>query len=223
MPVSRLLFLRVWFLCLAVPMTGFTLGAASAPPRFEDRVLAQVNRFRVDPAGYARRLATYRPRYQGKLLVGAERGQIDILTDEGVSAVDEAIRDVRAAMPVPRLDRSDLLGRVAADHVEVQSRSGATGHKTAGRGAGERMAARGGGRYVNEVITYGHHSPESVIDQLLIDDGVPDRGHRRALLRGEHRYAGVACGSHPIYRSMCVILMSATPDGSLPKPPPSTQ
>ena len=74
-------------------------------------------------------------------------------------------------------------------------------------------------RYVNEVITYGHHSPEGVIDQLLIDDGVPGRGHRFSLLRAERRYAGVACGRHPVHRTMCVIVMAETPDGSPPPPP----
>ena len=30
------------------------------------------------------------------------------------------------------------------------------------------MKARGGGPYVNEVITYGHHTPAGVVDQLLM-------------------------------------------------------
>src|SRR3546814_15936497 len=81
------------------------------------------------------------------------------------------------------------------------------------------MNARGGGPYVSEVITYGHHTPEGVVDQLLIDDGVPGRGHRHSLLRPAHRYAGIACGRHPVHRTMCVPLMSQTRDGS-PSPQP---
>lgn len=194
-------------------------GASAAPGRFESGVLAELNRFRSDPAGYADFLRDYRPRFEGKLLIAEEGSEIDIMTNEGVAAVDEAIRDLRREKPLPELSWSETLARAAVDHVAAQSRSGAVGHYTNGRGPGERMKARGGGPYINEVITYGHHSPEGVVDQLLIDDGVPGRGHRYSLLRPTHRYAGVACGTHRVHRTMCVILMSQTPDGSPPPPP----
>lgn len=205
----------------AVLLLGLgAVGASAAPSRFEAGVLAELNRFRSDPAAYADVLRAYRPRFDGKLLLAEEGDDIDIMTNEGVAAVNEAIRDLRYEKPLPRLIQSDMLARVAADHVAVQSRSGAVGHYTRGAGPGERMKARGGGPYVNEVITYGHHSPEGVVHQLLIDDGVPDRGHRHSLLRPTHRYAGVACGTHRVHRTMCVTLMSQTPDGSPPPPPP---
>lgn len=199
-----------------------TLGATvavAAPSRFEQGVFTELNRFRSDPAAYADYLRDYRPRFEGKLLIGDEDSEIDIMTREGVAAVDEAIRDLRREKPLAELEWSDRLAQAAADHVAVQSRSGAVGHYTRGRGPGERMRARGGGPYVNEVITYGHHSPAGVVDQLLIDDGVPGRGHRHSLLRPTHRYAGIACGRHPVHRTMCVTLMSQTPDGSPPPPP----
>jgi hypothetical protein len=198
------------------------VAASAAPSRFEAGVLAELNRFRSDPARYTEFLRDYRPRFQGKLLLAAEDDEIDIMTHEGVAAVDEAIRDLRRENPLPELEWSDPLARAAADHVAVQSRSGAVGHYTRGSGPGERMRARGGGPYVNEVITYGHHTPAGVVDQLLIDDGVPGRGHRHSLLRATHRYAGVACGTHRVHRTMCVTLMSQTPDGSPPPPPKRT-
>ncbi|MBO9697443.1 MAG: CAP domain-containing protein [Sphingopyxis sp.] len=197
---------------------GATVTVA-AQSRFEEGVFAELNRFRSDPAAYTEYLRDYRPRFEGKLLVSDDDSEIDIMTREGVVAVDEAIRELSRERPLPTLEWSDALAHAAADHVAAQSRSGAVGHYTKGRGPGERMKARGGGPYVNEVITYGHHTPEGVVDQLLIDDGVPDRGHRFSLLRPTHRYAGVACGNHPVHRTMCVILMSQTRDGSPPPPP----
>lgn len=205
---------------VAAVTCGFAVVAAdAAPSRFEAAVLAELNRFRDDPDAYSDVLRSYRPRFEGKLLVAEEGSEIDIMTNEGVAAVDEAIRDLRGQKPLPRLAYSEILARAAADHVAVQSRSGAVGHYTNGRGPGERMIARGGGRYISEVITYGHHSPDGVIHQLLIDDGVPGRGHRHSLLAVDRRYAGVACGSHPVHRTMCVIIMSPTIDGSPPPPP----
>lgn len=194
-------------------------AAMAAPSRFETGVFTELNRFRSDPAAYGNLLRDYRPRFKGKLLVSDDDSEIDIMTREGVAAVDEAIRDLGREKPLAELAWSDALARAAADHVAIQSRSGAVGHYTRGSGPGERMKARGGGPYVNEVITYGHHSPAGVVDQLLIDDGVPDRGHRHSLLRPTHRYAGIACGRHPVHRTMCVTLMSQTRDGSPPSPP----
>lgn len=207
-----------WAAFAVVAALGATVASAAAS-KFESAVFAELNRFRGNPAGYAAMLRPYRPRFEGKLLVGEGGDEIDILTNEGVAAVDDAIRDLRPARPLARLQWSDLLARAAADHVAAQSRSGAVGHYTGNRGPGERAKARGGGPYVNEVITYGHHSPASVIQQLLIDDGVPDRGHRLSLLRESHRYAGIACGTHKIHRTMCVIMMARTADG-LPAPAP---
>ena len=200
-------------------LTLGTTAAIAEPSRFEEGVFDELNRFRSDPAAYANLLREYRPRFDGKLLVSDDDSEIDIMTREGVAAVDEAIRDLRREKPLTELEWSEPLARAAADHVVVQSRSGAVGHYTRGSGPGERMKARGGGPYVNEVITYGHHTPAGVVDQLLIDDGVPDRGHRHSLLRPTHRYAGVACGRHPVHRTMCVTLMSQTRDGSPPPPP----
>ncbi|WP_447755188.1 CAP domain-containing protein [Sphingopyxis fribergensis] len=207
-----------FLLAAGILLTFGVTAAVAAPSRFEEGVFVELNRFRSDPAAYAEYLRDYRPRFEGKLLVSDDDSEIDIMTREGVAAVDEAIRDLRREKPLPELEWSDALARAAADHVAVQSRSGAVGHYTKGSGPGERMKARGGGPYVNEVITYGHHTPAGVVDQLLIDDGVPDRGHRFSLLRPTHRYAGIACGRHPVHRTMCVTLMSQTRDGSPPPP-----
>jgi len=207
----------------ALLLTLGSVAALAAPDRFEAGVFAELNRFRSDPAAYAEFLRDYRPRFEGRLLLAAHDEEIDIMTREGVAAVDEAIRDLGREKPLPTLEWSDLMARAAADHVAVQSRSGAVGHYTRGQGPGERMRARGGGPFVSEVITYGHHSPAGVVDQLLIDDGVPGRGHRHSLLHPTHRYAGVACGRHPVHRTMCVTLMSQSADGSPPPPPKRTQ
>lgn len=208
-----------FLLAAGILLTFGVTAAVAAPSRFEEGVFVELNRFRSDPAAYAEYLRDYRPRFEGKLLVSDDDSEIDIMTREGVAAVDEAIRDLRREKPLPELEWSDALARAAADHVAVQSRSGAVGHYTKGSGPGERMKARGGGPYVNEVITYGHHTPAGVVDQLLIDDGVPDRGHGFSLLRPTHRYAGIACGRHPVHRTMCVTLMSQTRNGSPPPPP----
>src|SRR3546814_5244298 len=78
-------------------------GAVAAQDRFEGGVFAELNRFRSDPAAYTEYLSDYRPRFEGKLLIGSDDGEIDIMTREGVAAVDEAIRDLRREGPLPTL------------------------------------------------------------------------------------------------------------------------
>lgn len=196
-------------------------GTAGATPRgFEADVMRELNALRADPPAYARVLAKTRSRYDGSILRGCHRDEIDIQTREGVAALDEAIAALRAASAVPVLAHGDVLAQAARDHVAAQSRSGELGHRSNGRGPGERMIARGGGRYIGEVIGYGHSDPASAIELLLVDDGVPGRGHRHSLLDPRYRYAGAACGTHPVHRTMCVIKLSETSDGS-PPPPPS--
>ena len=194
------------------------LVATGGASSFEAAVLDELNAMHADPGDYSESLRDYRDRFDG-LIVYGEDGESDFQTREGVRPVDEAIGALRRAGPLPQLREGRLLAQAAADHVAAQSRSGEVGHYSRGRDPAARLVARGGGRYVSEVITYGHSDPESVIRQLLVDDGVPGRGHRFELLSARYRYAGVACGPHPRWRSMCVIELSETPDGSAPPPP----
>ncbi len=119
-----------FLLAAGILLTVAATAAVAAQSRFEEGVFTELNRFRSDPAAYAEYLRDYRPRFEGKLLVSNDDSEIDIMTREGVAAVDEAIRDLRREKPLVELEWSDALARAAADHVAVQSRSGAVGHYT---------------------------------------------------------------------------------------------
>jgi uncharacterized protein YkwD len=58
---------------------------------------------------------------------------------------------------------------------------------------------------VAENMAFGENPARQVVIQLLVDDGVPDRGHRATILDPSYRVAGAACGPHARYRQMCVI------------------
>lgn len=51
-------------------------------------------------------------------------------------------------------------------------------------------------------------SGRDVIESLVVDDGVPDRGHRRNIYEPSARFVGIACGPHPKCTAACVIVQA---------------
>ena len=56
-----------------------------------------------------------------------------------------------------------------------------------------------------EDLAYGPATAIDVVRELIIDDGVRDRGHRKAIFLPALRVVGVACGPHAAYGTMCAI------------------
>lgn len=189
--------------------------AASAQTAVEAGIVAEINRARADPPGYARELVRYRALYRNGTvwIPGNPRG---LRTHEGTVPVDEAIRYLSSLAPVPPLSQASHLSQAAADHVADQGASGQQGHQGGdGSNPYDRIRRRGGGRHggSGEVIAYGSGDAVSVVRQLIIDDGVPDRGHRILLFSPRFRFAGAACGRHPGWRYMCVVDFSDSVPG----------
>jgi uncharacterized protein YkwD len=168
-------------------------------------VHAETNLLRRDPPAYAGYLERLLPRFDGRLL---ERpGRSNLRTDEGPAAVREAIAALKSRRPVPQLRWSKGLARAAADHVRDQGPVGGLEHRGTDRSDPSRRASRYG-RWIQglaENIAYGENPAREVVIQLLVDDGVPDRGHRNNLLDGDWGAEGIACGPHRRYGQMCVM------------------
>lgn len=188
-------------------------GTASAQASFESRVLDALNELRADPAGYARSLAGFKHLFHASYYVVPGRNE-RVLTEEGVGAVDDAINFLQRQRSVEPVASGTLLSEAAADHVAYQHLSREIGHADGdGSGPGDRMRRRGGGEEVAEVIAYGATDAADVVRQLIVDDGVPERDHRAILFDPHLHFAGVSCGPHPVYRTMCVIDMAVNSDG----------
>ncbi|MCW3848830.1 CAP domain-containing protein [Sphingomonas sp. LB-2] len=208
----------------ALGLCSIALIAAAAPTQapahlpvwrgLEAGVLQQVNYARTHPYEYAQGLREYRSHIRGGILYlpGDPGG---IYTNEGTAAVDEAIEFLEAQEPLPPLTEGQILALAAGDHADAQGRMGEVGHISSdGADPGDRVKRRGGDIYVGESISYGFDDAENVVRQLIVDDGVPDRGHRDLLFTRDFRFAGVGCGTHREYRYMCVIDLSSTVNGA---------
>lgn len=198
-------------LACAAPVTA--APAPVSPASFERSVLTELNRARARPGEIAQELRLYRTTLRG--LVSYTPGRNErMMTKEGAAAVDEAIAFLEQQAPMPALADSGVLGKAASALMEEQARTGSIGHGSSyGRGPGARALAVGGGDAVSETIAYGYRDPAAVVHQLIVDDGVPDRGHRVLIFAQQFRFAGVGCATHPRFRHACTIDFAATPDG----------
>jgi uncharacterized protein YkwD len=172
----------------------------------ERGIVTEHNLARTDPRAYADHLREFREFFDGNLI--RIPGQTAaILTREGAGAVDEAIDFLMAVDPAPSLTPSEGMSRGAADHVRDQGPEGDTGHDGSdGSTPGDRIDRHGFWNMIfAENLAYGPDRAREVVMGLIIDDGVPDRGHRTNIFDPRLRIIGVACGAHEVFRSMGVM------------------
>jgi uncharacterized protein YkwD len=201
--IMVLIFTLAALLALSVGVRADNAADAYLSP-VEQEVLHELNMARTNPEHFAEFLSEMRPYFNGKQL---ERpGQVILVTQEGVAAVDEAIGFLRSKEPVSALEPSRGLSLAAQTHAEDQQ-NGAMGHTGSdGSQPWDRM-----NRYgiwhdrVAENISYGGYSARGVVIQLIVDDGVPGRGHRINLFNPQYQFVGIGCGGHARFHDMCVM------------------
>lgn len=172
-------------------------GAASGAA-----VIREMNLARQNPALYATFVQELRSRMNGNVMVLP--GGTRVRTKEGTAALDEAIRFLQRAQPLPPLAISRGMSRAAADHCADQA-GGGFGHAGSDRSrGGDRIARYGthsGGWAEN--ISYGKSSARAVVMALIIDDGLRARKHRQNIFNPNYNYAGAAFGRHARFGTMC--------------------
>ena len=192
--------------------SAFALAIFAALPAFaaeknEDAasgraIIHELNLARQNPALYATFVQELRSRMNGNVLVLP--GHTRIRTKEGTGALDDAIRFLQSAQPLPPLTLSRGMSRAAADHCTDQA-DGAFGHEGKDRShAGQRIARYGdfSGSW-GENISYGKSSARDVVLALIIDDGLPARKHRKNIFNPNFNFAGAAFGPHARFGTMC--------------------
>jgi cysteine-rich secretory family protein len=180
-----------------------------APPgrltAMEMGIINEMNLARREPAAYARFIEERLRYYDGKIL--RLPGLLILRTEEGARAADEAIRVLRAQQPVGPLTPTPGMTTSARDHVHDQGPRGVVGHDGSDGSTFDERVRRYGrwGISLTENISYGPSSPRDVVIDLIVDDGVRDRGHRHNIFDPVARVVGVACGRHTTYGYMCVM------------------
>lgn len=194
----------VKIVALMMLLLGGTTAGASM---LEDEIVQEMTLARTEPESYARFIEEFRTRFQGKYYTLPDVENTRFVTHEGTSAIDEAIAYLRHQKAMGPLSSSKELAKAARDLAKEQEKTGETGH--VGKKSGDvRTRIERHGRWettIGENIAYGPNEARMVVMQLIIDDGVKSRGHRKNIFNPAFAVAGVACGPHPTLRIVCVI------------------
>jgi uncharacterized protein YkwD len=184
--VSALAFISL----LQIASAKETVAAPDAEQVSANAVLRELNLARENPSLYAAFVAESRPFHM------IEHGR----------AVDEAVRFLKKARPLPSLTLSSGMSRAAADHCAEQV-EGQLGHDGVDRSSpGDRISRYGTWSATwGENISYGQKTARGIVLTLIIDDGVRSRGHRKNIFNPKFNYAGAAFGPHARFRTVCSI------------------
>ena len=172
----------------------------------ELNVVAEINRCRTNPAEYAETaLREFLACYTNEFTYRSPHGVIR--TKEGRQLVEATIEELREAEPVPPLTPDSELTDAARFHCNDQGPDGLIGHDSSdGANSFERVRRFAPKHHMwCENLAYGLCVAEAIVASLVVDDGVPSRGHRKNIMRKELRHIGVAIGGHSKYAFMCTI------------------
>jgi uncharacterized protein YkwD len=171
----------------------------------EKEILAEINLARTNPAQYLRYLEDFKPYYHGKEIKYSDGSTL--VTNEGVSALEEAISFVRLLKALPPLELRKGLILGARDHVNDLTKTGQSGHRGSDGSLTEDRLNRYGSwsDSVGEDIVYKSRKAREDVIALIIDDGVKSRGHRKNIFKSDFHVIGLALSPPAKSPSMCVI------------------
>jgi uncharacterized protein YkwD len=172
----------------------------------EKDVVLEMNKARSNPKKYVELYIQPMLRYYNGNNY-SEPGEITIVTQEGKKAVENCISAMSRMQSSPLLQPELGLSLGAKDHAVDQGKTGKTGHDGSDKSTPFTRITRYGTGYTTagENLAYGPTTGRDIVVELLVDDGVPSRGHRTNIMNKSFTQTGVSFGTHPQYRTTCAI------------------
>lgn len=170
----------------------------------EGKILDLINQVREKPTSIVQQLEDMKKHFK-KLEYCNPDLEFNVMTEEGEEAVENCIAFLNAAPAVPKLVRKpelDAAARKLADDI---------GKNGTGTSSDEKLAmevrikeAKKESGSMAENVSFGWKDPAQIVLQMLIDDGVKSRGHRKNFLSPTFTEVGIALSTHKIYNHCCV-------------------
>ena len=165
----------------------------------EKRVVYLTNLARLDGALFAK---TYLAKHiQSKNLNKSNDAISGLIEDLNKTKLDAVLT------PTPKLSKASKF------HAKDSGEAGYVGHdSTDGTPFSKRLRGYGIKGAIAENCSYGYQKAEEILMQLLIDENVPSRGHRKNILNPSYKYLGVAIHKHTKWSFTCVQDFSTSGD-----------
>jgi len=168
-------------------------------------IVVEHNNVRRDPKSYIPILEKYITYFKGTIIY--KPNEIPIQTNEGVKAYEDAIQFLKEQAPVSDFLFEERLSKSCLDHVNDVGPKGMISHESSdGKTVTDRIEkfAEWDGACA-ENIDFGSKTGVDVVVGIIVDDGVPNKGHRRNLFSPDLKIMGVSSGLHKDYDVISVI------------------
>lgn len=176
----------------------------------KQQIVQELNWLRTKPLEVIEALRERLAQYKGKDYFPPARQGASVVTKEGTAVVEEAIEYVRGLETMDGVgNRSEEgLALAAEDHIADIGQTGTASHTSSdGMSSAERASQYGYYGLFGECLWYGSDLADArtIILDLIVDDGVASRGHRKGVLNPRYDTVGVAYGPHATFGRMAAI------------------
>lgn len=176
----------------------------------KQQIVRELNWVRTKPQEVIEALRERLAQYKGKEYFPPERGGATVVTKEGTAVVEEAIEYIRSLDTMAGVGSSseEGLALAAEDHVSDIGQTGTASHTSSdGMSSPERASQYGYYEMFGECLWYGSDLADArtIILDLIVDDGVSSRGHRKGVLNPRYATVGVAYGPHATFGRMAAM------------------
>lgn len=182
--------------------------APSELSKFEKEVFDEINLARTHPQEYAKYLEEFLNTFDGKTF--KDTNGVQITLNEGKKTIEEVIAVLKRMKPLPEYVFSEGLTKAAKDHAHDLSKNNITGHRgTDGSLPQNRVERYGAAGIVNENISYFAKTAREIVFNMLLDDGVASRNHRKNILSSNLKQIGLASGGNKEVDVFCIVVFTA--------------
>jgi uncharacterized protein YkwD len=190
------------------PKTSVVPMKIAAFSGLETAVFEEINSLRANPAAYVKYLEEMKPRFKGNTLTYPSG--TDLVTNEGVAAVNDAIASLKTTRPQAAFQLSPGLLNAASAHLLDMLKNNFTGHRGSDGSLPQKRVERFGrvSGDVKENISYYANTAREILMNMLLDDGNAKRDHRKNLLSSDLKYIGLSAGDSKSSGKICVVVFA---------------
>lgn len=172
----------------------------------EKEVFNYINDIRINPKIMITELKERLQNFSNKIYKDPN-SNINLITNEGPKAVQDAVLFLDGVNDLNPFILSKGLSHAAKQHADDIGSKGIASH-TGSDGSEMNTRCEKFGEWnkgIAENIAFTDKTAKGLITQLIIDDGIVSRGHRKNLLSPDFKYIGIGCSFHKTYELVCVI------------------